>query len=161
MKNLTHLLFGAVWPAGEKLAGWAFVAREDVHPTKGRFLHSGSGVVEQTNGLVAQLYALGYGLSWLKTTGNTKRSLLVGGRSESALGLLAGQMACPTPQVTALCTRCQDLLRAFEEVQFSRVEELDEPDTLARFAWESATGKPYPQRPTRFQRRSAQRPARA
>ena len=153
---------GACEPNPHGLASWAFIVREDLGVAKNRFIHSANGVIladKRPTNNVAEYFALGHALKWLRDNNHTKRKLVILGDSQLVIKQVQGEWECNAPHLVGLRDRCIDLLTAFEVVELKLIprEENEQADHLTRFAWETAAGKPFPERPTRFQRRAKSR----
>ncbi len=140
------LTFAAVHQADQ--SAWAFVIRETLGRIKGRFVHSASGT--GTVGRVAAgFYGLGFGLTWLLEQYRTKEPLLIL-RSRDEVGvLLTIPVTSLDARIAALQSRCIELLDCFPEWSTKEIPLEDcQADQMARQAWESATLKLFPNRPT-------------
>lgn len=151
----TTLFFAGACPEPGSAAAWAFsLRRKDgvaVH-----FLHAGSGVAcrgSPASAELGSLFGLGYGLRWLADQGRAGNGKLALRGDRPAVLALVRPDGQPPPELARLVGRVRELLGAWPEWD-AQVVGTDEngADELARGAWESATGKPYPARPTRRRR---------
>lgn len=148
----TLLWFDGAAEPNPGLATYGFVIREDDTPVKGRFIHAGSGVVgPKTTNNVAEYYGLGVGLRWLADNGRTELPLLIRGDSKLVISQVAGEWECRSPHLIILRDRCLALLELFAQKELVWIprDQNEGADELSRSAWESKTGQPFPQRPTR------------
>lgn len=152
MRKRTLLWFDGAAEPNPGRATFGFVVRENDPPVKGRFLHSGSGLVSPyTTNNVAEYYALGHGLRWLVDAGKTATPLIVYGDSQLVVNQVLGLWECRAAHLQKLLKRCLELFTRFDvrEIKWIPREENDQADQLSRSAWESAAGLPFPERPTK------------
>lgn len=147
------------------LATCAFLVREDDPPELNRFVHSWSDVVQKAADVPAydawrdeytkraQVFGLGHGLKFLKDQLRTESPLVI----YTDLPGLAERITAKIADDTRSMVRVHALLSSFRwNLEIIRRTE-NPADELARAAWESAAGRPFPGRPTNRRRPSPAR----
>jgi len=147
------------------LATCAFLVREDDPPEFGRFIHSWSHVVQKADSVPAYdawrheyteratVHGLGHGLKFLIEQERTERPLVIcTDVSNLATRLAFTPEAAQAAGDTRSMARVRQLLGRFQWT-IELIRRIENPaDELARAAWESAAGRPFPGRPTRRRR---------
>lgn len=132
------------------ITAWAFSIYTAAQRMQDQWLHSGTGT-GTSSPVVGGFLALAAGLQEARKRG------LVDGKLTVWLDVREVVLAVTTPAMpldpiaASLCQDCRDELAAFRkwEVKEHDIVEDNKADHLARWAWEAATFRDFPERPTR------------
>lgn len=131
------------------ITAWAYSIYRSAPRVRESWVHSGTGTGTNSP-VVAGLLALAAGLQEARQRG------LTNGRLTVWCGVREVLVAMTTPVkpldgiAAMLCDDCRDELAAFRKFEFREhdIDEDNKADHLARWAWEAATFRDFPERPT-------------